>query len=158
MIKLNGPNLATGRTRRGWLAKPEAPPVTRRTYGILVADDQLGVGSVLDVALRQEGFTVWLAVNGREALELYRRHRQTIDVVLLDVRMPGWDGPQTLAALRELNPKIRCCFMSGDISRVDDWQLRDWGAAGMFQKPFELAEAAHALRELASKACLSAWE
>jgi len=122
-----------------------------------VVDDQASVGSVLDVALRQEGFTVWLAVNGREALDLYRRYRQTIDVVLLDVRMPGWDGPQTLAALRELNPKIRCCFMSGDISRVDEWQFRDWGAAGMFQKPFELAEAAQALRELASKA-LTAYE
>jgi len=116
-----------------------------------VADDQLGVGSVLDVALRQEGFTVWLAVNGREALDLYRRYRQTIDVVLLDVRMPGLDGPHTLAALRELNPKIRCCFMSGDISRVDECQLRDWRAAGMFQKPFELAEAAQTLRELAAR-------
>src|SRR5260370_467742 len=117
MTKLNGTNLATKGTRQGRLAKPEAPPATPRTYGILVVDDQASVGSVLDVALRQEGFTVWLAVNGQEALDLYRRCRRTIDAVLLDVRMPGWDGPRTLAALRELNPKIRCCFMSGDISQ-----------------------------------------
>jgi CheY-like chemotaxis protein len=47
---------------------------------------------------------VWLAAGGQEALDLYQRHREAIDVVLLDVRMPGLDGPQTLAALRALNP------------------------------------------------------
>jgi CheY-like chemotaxis protein len=142
----------TKETRRGWPAEPEAPPTTSRTYGVLVVDDQAEVGGVLDLAFRQEGFAVWMAVNGREAHDLYRRYGQAIDVVLLDVRMPGWDGPQTLAALRELNPQIRCCFMSGDTGRYDERQLRDLGAAAMFQKPFVLAEAAEALRELASKA------
>ena len=145
MTKLNA-------TRQDRPAKRQAPPKTPRSYGILVVDDQASVGSMLDVGLRQEGFMVWLADNGREALDLYGRYRRMIDVILLDVRMPGWDGPQTLAALQELNPQIRCCFMSGDIGRYGEWQLRDWGAAAIFQKPFELAEAAQALRKLACKA------
>ena len=131
---------------------PEAPHATPRTYGILVVDDDECVRGVLNVWMRQQGFAVWLAANGRDGLDLYRRHRETIDVVLLDVLMPGLDGPQTLAALQELNPQIRCCFMSGDIGRYGEWQLRDWGAAAIFQKPFELAEAAQALRKLACKA------
>jgi DNA-binding response OmpR family regulator len=150
MTQSSATKLPTERTGQGRLTEPDASPASRRAYGILVVDDRPDVGGMLEVGLRQEGFAVWLAANGREALDLYRRHRQTIDVVLLDVRMPGLDGPQTLAILRELNPRIGCCFMSGDIAIYDACQLRAWGAAAMFQKPFELAEVARALRELAS--------
>ena len=126
-----------------------------RTYGILVADDEWTVRPVLSVALGGRGFALWLAADGHEALDLYRRHRETIDVVLLDVRMPGRDGPQTLAALREVNPRVRCCFMSGDLGRYTEPGLREFGAAAMFQKPFRVAEVTQLLWELASEADLS---
>jgi DNA-binding response OmpR family regulator len=148
MTQSSATKLPTERTGQGRLTEPDASPTSRRAYGILVVDDHPDVGGMLEVGLRQEGFAVWLAANGREALDLYRRYRQTIDVVLLDVGMPGLDGPQTLAILRKLNPQIGCCFMRGDIANA--CQLRAWGAAAMFQKPFELGEAARALRELAS--------
>ena len=73
----------------------ELPAVSGRTpsHGILVVDDEAGVLRVLDLVLRQQGFAVWPAAGGVEAVELYRRHREAIDVVLLDVCMPGLDGP-----------------------------------------------------------------
>jgi CheY-like chemotaxis protein len=46
-------------------------------------------------------------------VELYRQKAEAIDLVLLDVKMPGMTGPQTLAALRQLNPDVRCCFTTG---------------------------------------------
>lgn len=104
---------------------------------------------VLHDKLRQEGFSVWLAADGQEALDLYRNHCDTIDVVLLDVRMPGLDGPQTLAALQEITPQVRCCFMSGYLGSYTEESLRDLGAAEFFAKPFRLAEVAHVLGELA---------
>jgi CheY-like chemotaxis protein len=140
----------------------EPTRATSGKYGILVADDEEGVRGVLDIGMRQQGFDVWLAADGREALDLYRRHGEAIDVVLLDVRMPGQDGPQTLAALQQLNPRVRCCFMSGDFDCYNEGgrgytekKLRDLGAAGVLPKPFRLDEIAQLLWQLASKADLS---
>lgn len=123
--------------------------MTPRTYGILVADDEEDVRDVLHDKLRQEGFSVWLAADGQKAVALYRNYCETIDVALLDVCMPGLDGPQTLAALQELTPQIRCCFMSGYLGSYTEAGLRNLGAAKVFAKPFRLAEVAHALGELA---------
>ena len=104
---------------------------------------------MLNDRLRQLGYSVWLAADGHEALDLYRNHCETIDVVLLDVRMPGLDGPQTLAALKEIAPQVRCCFMSGHFGRYSADELRELGAARVFEKPFRLAEVAGVLSELA---------
>ncbi|HEY8504799.1 MAG TPA: response regulator, partial [Gemmataceae bacterium] len=80
--------------------------------GILVVDDEPFVLDVIEHLLRHHGFEVWPAGGGAEALALYQRHRDAVALVLLDVQMPGLDGPQTLRALRALNPDVRCCFMS----------------------------------------------
>ena len=126
----------------------EAPLVHPRPHGVLVVDDDADVREVLHEKLRQEGFSVWLAADGREALDVYHNHCETIDVALLDVRMPGLDGPQTLAALQKVTPQIRCCFMSGCLGRHSEEKLRDLGAAAVFSKPFWPDGVAHVLGEL----------
>src|SRR5262245_34022324 len=83
--------------------------------GILIADDEELLRTMLQVVLRRQGFNVWMAADGVEAEQLYRKHAHEIDLVLLDVRMPILDGPGTLAALRRQTPGVRCCFMSGDM-------------------------------------------
>ncbi len=98
------------------------------------------------------GQHVRAAADGQEALDLYRRHRETIDVVLLDVRMPGLDGPRTLAALQELNPRVRCCFMSGNPGTCTEKGLRRLGAASVLPKPFGLDDAALVLLGMAQDA------
>jgi CheY-like chemotaxis protein len=135
---------------------------TPRQHGILVADDEAGVRGVLEIGMRQHGFDVWLAADGQQALDLYQRHGEAIDVVLLDVRMPGRDGPQTLAALQELNPRVCCCFMSGDFDCFNEQgqcyteeRLRDMGAAAVIPKPFCLDRIGQMLCQLVSKADLS---
>jgi CheY-like chemotaxis protein len=150
---------------RGWwprFAKQDSfPPdsarpvlFTRRRPGVLIVDDQPGVRAVLQVGLEQQGFCTWVAADGFLALRLYRQHRAVMDVVLLDVCMPGLDGPQTLAGLREVNPQVRCCFMSGDLGRHTEGGLRDLGAAAVLLKPFCLGEVARVLRQLA---CAAEW-
>ena len=127
----------------------EAPLVRQRPHGILIADDEAEVRDVLHDKLRQEGFSVWLAADGQEAVDLYRTHRETIDVALLDVCMPGLDGPRTLVALQQLTPQIRCCFMSGYLGNHIEKDLCGVGAARVFAKPFRLDEVANVLRQLA---------
>ena len=138
-----------GQQRQG--DSPEDCLISRR-YGVLVVDDEGCVRSLLSLWLRSHGFAVWLAASGQEALDLYRQHRDAIHVVLLDVRMPGMDGPQTLAALRKLNPQVRSCFMSGCLGQYTEEGLRKLEAAAILHKPFHPAEAAQVLWQLASTA------
>src|SRR5207245_10560710 len=115
---------------------------------ILVVDYDPSIRLLLDVALRERGFTVWKACNGEEALELYRLHRDVIRLVLLDVRMPVLDGPQTVAALRELAPGLRFCFMSGNSGDYTAEQLLRLGAARIFEKPFPLTHVLETIEQL----------
>jgi CheY-like chemotaxis protein len=118
--------------------------------GVLVVDDEPLLLAVLQNALQDRGFTVWLAGSGLQALGVYQAHRKEIAVVLLDIRMPGLDGPQTLAALRQFNPAVRCCFMTGNMGLYLPEELLALGAVQVFAKPFELPQLAEELWQLAA--------
>jgi CheY-like chemotaxis protein len=127
-----------------------AGAVRVRKPGILIADDTALILTLLKFELESRRFAVWLAVDGDDALDLYRKHRHEIDLVLLDVQMPGLDGPHTLDALRRLNPNVVACFMSAKRSPSQEEELFDRGAAWVFRKPFRLAEVADFLQGMAS--------
>ncbi len=118
------------------------------THGVLVVDDDPMVRLVVQLSLEGDGFRVWSASNGWEALDLYQTHRDRIGVVLLDVRMPDPDGPATLDALRKLNHEVVACFMTGDMGAYEPEELRRRGAAHVIAKPFSLDELADVLRHL----------
>lgn len=115
---------------------------------VLVVDDEMAVRGVLDIALRRAGFEVRLASSGEEAVALYRGQPAGINLVLMDVRMPGLSGPDTLDMLRKVDPRVRCCFMSGDLGNYTEEDLLDRGAAYIFRKPFALPELPDVLRQL----------
>ena len=121
---------------------PDTPP------GILVVDDEPLVRNLLERALGREGFRVWTVSDGWQAQVRYECLRQEIAVVLLDVRMPGLDGPETLSALQRVNPEVCCCFMSGDTGPHATAELLERGAVLVFAKPFRLEEVTGALWSL----------
>jgi CheY-like chemotaxis protein len=121
----------------------------RRPPGVLIVDDDEGVRRVLGAGLWHAGFAIWMATDGREAVEIYRSHRRgSISLVLLDVLMPGRDGVWTLAALRELDPLLRACFVTGGTGSYTEQDLLDLGAFAVFRKPLDLNELAERLLEL----------
>jgi CheY-like chemotaxis protein len=128
-------------------AAPAAVSAPPADYRILVVDDDDGVRRFLAAGLPREGFAVRLAASGQEAADLLRASRPGIDVVLMDVRMPGRNGPETLAALRKQDPQVRCCFMSGDLGEHTEDGLRKLGTGAVLRKPFTMAEAGRVLRE-----------
>jgi|GEM_PF-3465880 len=119
-----------------------------RKPGVLIVDDEPAIRYVLGMGMRIEGFRVWLAADGKAALKTYWRHRESIDAVLLDVRMPHMDGPQTLEKLRELTSRIHCCFISGDLGGYTEQNLLQRGAAAVFRKPLLIPDVARKLLEL----------
>ena len=127
-------------------------------YGILVADDDQEIRDVLNDGLRQEGFNVWLAADGQDAIDTYCWNAGTIHVAMLDVRMPVLDGPETFALLKQFNPQVTCCFMSGNLGAYSSAGLRAMGAATIFWKPFRLVEVAQTLRKLALRSTVQRTE
>jgi CheY-like chemotaxis protein len=103
---------------------------------ILVVDDVMAIRMMLDLALSQDGFAVKLATTGHEAIDLYRKHHDEIALILMDVQMPGMDGPATLATLQQINQELKCCFMSGSTGKYTSQELLDMGAVHVMMKPF----------------------
>jgi two-component system, response regulator, stage 0 sporulation protein F len=101
---------------------------------ILVVEEEEGIRNLLNLILSENGFQVLLASRGVKGVELFQKWIYDVDLVLMDVRMRGMDGPQTLTQLRKLRRDIRCCFMTGDPSRTDE--LLAQGALRVFPKPF----------------------
>ncbi len=102
--------------------------------GVLVVDDENLVRRVISRRLQMENFRVWEARNGAEAVELFRVFRDDIDAVLLDVHMPGLDGPATLHAIRELRPDVFAYFLTGYCDDYGDAELEAAGARRVFLK------------------------
>lgn len=125
----------------GFMGQPRQP-------GVLIADDMALILTLLKFELESRGFNVWLAVDGDDALDLYRRNRREIDLVLLDVQMPGLDGPQTLASLQKWDPGILACFMTRVSGNYSKAELLRRGAAYVFFKPFRPDEVAYFLQML----------
>ena len=112
-----------------------------RLPGVLLVDDEPFIRDVVSLALRRVGFSVLTAASGREAIEVFRSHRDDVDVVLLDMVMPGLDGATTLAELERVSPAVRCCLMSGGATPED-------GHTRSIRKPFQMVELVRVLREL----------
>jgi CheY-like chemotaxis protein len=114
---------------------------------ILVVEDATELRTLLHLGLWHEGFDVLVASNGSEAFDLYQEHRHSIAGVLLDVEMPGWDGPKTFRALQALDPNVRCCFMSGNPNGSLLEELTALETPFLW-KPFHLKDLADKLRRL----------
>jgi CheY-like chemotaxis protein len=120
----------------------------RRKPGVLLVDNDHLIRVMLQLGLERKGFDVLLAPNGREAIQLYREHRESIAVVLLDAHMEGLDGPATLDALRRLNPSLPACFTCSETDGYKPEELIRRGAAHVFIRPFLLEDLADILGSL----------
>ena len=114
---------------------------------VLVVDDEETVRTVTARILETLGFAVVLAVDGREALEIYRREPARFTLVLLDLTMPHMDGEETFRQLRHLNPGVKVVLMSGFNQQEAVSRFTGKGLAGFVQKPFEVGSIMAAVRE-----------
>jgi len=107
---------------------------------VLIADDENAVRTVGRKMLERLGFSVLAAVDGCEALELFRKHADEIVCVLLDLTMPHMDGAETFRELRRLRPDVAVLLCSGFDEHVATQSFAGEGLAGFLQKPYNMAE------------------
>src|SRR5437764_788797 len=103
--------------------------------GVLIAEDEPGIRRLLELTLARAGLAVWSASDGREAVEVFHRHREHIALVLLDVRMPRLDGPAALAELRRLEPTLVALFVTGYMGVHETNGLLAQEVAAVLRKP-----------------------
>ncbi|MBI3408778.1 MAG: response regulator [Planctomycetes bacterium] len=102
---------------------------------ILIVDDNPSIRALLSCILQRKGFLVYVASEGKEAVDFLKNHADSIDLALVDVNMPDMDGPQTLATCRAINPRLACCFITGGSQDYDDRDLMEFGVRCIFKKP-----------------------
>jgi CheY-like chemotaxis protein len=103
---------------------------------ILVVDDEDLVRNVVRELLEGEGYRVLIAKEGRQAVDLYSRERASVDLVLLDLTMPGWSGATTLSELQRLDPELHVVLMSGYDAQQVGRDFAGRGVRAFLQKPF----------------------
>ncbi len=104
------------------------------TPRVLVIDDETSILHTLQILLRGEGFDVTVRTSGREALERWGDDRP--DVVLSDIRMPGFSGMDVLAAVRDRDPEVPVILMTAQASLQSAIEAVNRGAFYYLQKPF----------------------
>jgi DNA-binding response OmpR family regulator len=121
---------------------------------ILVVDDEEPLCNLLRNVLVRRGYRVMSATSGEDAVSLYQDHRDDIDLVVLDMTMPGMSGQETFHAIRAIDPNARVLLSSGYTQEGAAQEVLRRGARGFLQKPYlitELAGKVHAiLREAGS--------
>ena len=113
---------------------------------VLVVDDEAAVRLVALKALRAAGLELIEASDGQAGLQAYREHADTINLVLLDLTMPGLSGDETLRQLRALAPKLPVIVMSGYSEAETRGRCASLGVSGYLAKPFEISDLVTRLR------------
>jgi two-component system, cell cycle sensor histidine kinase and response regulator CckA len=114
---------------------------------ILMVDDEQYVRDLGKRVLERSGFVVLEACDGREALDIYSKRRDTISLVILDLIMPEMDGKQCLNELVKINPNVKVLVATGfspDYATKDRLQTV---SKGWIAKPFNMRQLIHAVRE-----------
>jgi two-component system cell cycle sensor histidine kinase/response regulator CckA len=117
---------------------------------LLVDDEDMiieGCGELLD----KIGYTVSTAKGGKEAIEIYKKKENQIDLVILDMIMPEMDGGETYKSLKEISPDIKVLLSSGYSMDDQATGILKQGCDGFIQKPFNIMDLSIKIREILDK-------
>ncbi|MCD6518951.1 MAG: response regulator [Anaerolineae bacterium] len=104
---------------------------------ILVVDDDPGICETMMDILMLEGYHVQVASQGEEAIAKCREEKY--DVILLDIRMPGLDGVETLKEIKRISPSVRVIMITGyEVGELAARAMEE-GAEAVFRKPLDVA-------------------
>lgn len=113
---------------------------------VLVVEDEAEVRELARVVLEGDGYTVLVARNGEEALQICDREVEPIDLVLSDVVMPRMTGPELVKRLWQSRPAMKVLYISG---YADEKTAAAYGFMGpLLRKPFSLDTLARKVREV----------
>ncbi len=102
---------------------------------VLVVDDERQVRRLQEITLTRKGFSVLTAEDGRQAVEVFREHKDEIVCVVLDLTMPHMDGEQAFVEMRNIQEDVRAILISGYSEKEVKDRSGDIGFSGFLKKP-----------------------
>lgn len=112
---------------------------------VLVVDDEFSIRNLLYEFFSKEGYGVRLAENGRQALELIEK--ESFEVCLVDLKLPGVDGMEVVRAIHRLNPDIPVIMMTGYPTFNSVMEALRQGIYDYVVKPFKVSELAYMVEQ-----------
>ncbi len=128
--------------------KKKAVKFLKGTGTVLLVDDEDMIIDVGHEILKTLGYKVLPARGGKEAIEVYKKYRDKIDVVIMDMIMPGIGGGESYDRLKEINPEVKVLLSSGYSIAGQAREIIERGCNGFIQKPFNINELSQKLREI----------
>jgi CheY-like chemotaxis protein len=114
---------------------------------VLLVDDEETVRAIGSEMLKELGFKVITADDGREGLEQFKQNLD-ISFIILDLTMPHMDGEQCFRELRSLNPSVKVIMSSGFNEQEVTRKFVGKGLAGFIQKPYKLSVLQDAIKKI----------
>jgi CheY-like chemotaxis protein len=135
---------------RGKVVEEKEPTdeiIKGKEFILLVDDEQM----ILDVArqiLQKLGYQVTLASGGRQAVTIYEKMQDQIDMVILDMIMPDLSGGETYDKIKEINSGVKVLLSSGYSMDGEATEILKRGCHGFIQKPFNMKNLSRKIREI----------
>jgi PAS domain S-box-containing protein len=117
---------------------------------LMLVEDEEMVALISDQMLTRLGHKVFVARSGPDALAIFQEHREKIDLVILDMIMPGMSGAETFERLKAIDPGVNVLLSSGYTMNGPADDLLRRGGRGFIQKPFTIEQLDRKIRELLS--------
>jgi PAS domain S-box-containing protein len=123
-------------------------PIVRGSGTILLIDDEKMILDVGIELLEELGYTVMSAMSGQEAIDIFEKDRDQIDLIIMDMIMPGMGGGETFDRLRAIDPNIRVLLSSGYSINGQATNIMHRGCDGFIQKPFNMNQLAEKVQKI----------
>jgi len=131
---------------------PAAPKTERRppkgTETVLLVDDEKSLLDVGRSMLEGHGYTCIVADSGEKAVEIYRREKDRVSLVILDLGMPGMGGRRCIEELLRNDPAVKVIVASGYGEQAGVEEILQAGAAAFVQKPYRFTDLLNTVREV----------
>lgn len=120
----------------------------RRSATILLVDDEEMITEVGKALLEKLGYRVVAVNGGEQAVEAVRERGREIDLVVLDMIMPGLDGGHTFDRIRAFRPDLKVLLSSGYSIDGEATEIMERGCDGFIQKPFDFVALSEKVRDI----------
>ena len=131
--------------------KRVAEDVLKGTGRVLLVDDEDAIVDVGEEMLKEMGYSVLVARSGKEGVDVYTKHKEEIDLVILDMIMPDIGGGKAYDRMKEENPDVKVILSSGYSVDGQATEILERGCDAFIQKPFNIKEMSGKIREILEK-------
>jgi PAS domain S-box-containing protein len=123
-------------------------PIVRGSGTILLIDDEKMILDVGIELLEELGYRVISAMSGKEAIDVFQNSQENIELIIMDMIMPGMGGGETYDRLKEIDPDIKVLLSSGYSINGQATKILRRGCDGFIQKPFNMNQLAQKVQEI----------